>query len=199
MEEKIFELREWARSRCRPATPDSRVLQMLEEEHREKTGEAPPEMFNLIDDEDADEDEEQFNWRTMIDEGRVQAGLLEYVSEQDDVSLAELQQAVTKYVEAAGEFGLALRADPHVVLWHGMSAEIAAPLAKLISDRKLYLQQVSGSRYGDDAASVALPKLAALTNDRLSKTAWLPVTISAVAPEEVDERLVRVARMKLRR
>jgi ATP-dependent 26S proteasome regulatory subunit len=199
MEEKIFELREWARSRCRPATPDSRVLQMLEEEHREKTGEAPPEMFNLIDDESTDEPDNAFNWKTMIAEGRVQAGLLEYVSEQDDVTLAELQQAVTDHVEAAGEFGLALRADPHVVIWHGMSAEIAAPLAKLISDRKLYLHQVSGSRYGNDAASVNLPKLAALTNDRLTKTAWLPVTISAVAPEEVDERLVRVARMKLRR
>ncbi|HVV99269.1 MAG TPA: AAA family ATPase [Planctomycetaceae bacterium] len=34
MEEKIFELREWARTRCRPATPDSRVMQMLEEEAR---------------------------------------------------------------------------------------------------------------------------------------------------------------------
>ena len=55
------------------------------------------------------------------------------------------------------------------------------------------------ARNGDDAASVKLSKLAALTDDRLSKTAWLPVTISAVAPEDVDERLVRVARMKLRR
>ena len=199
MEEKIFELREWAKSRCRAATPDSRVLQMLEEEHREKTGEAPPEMFNLIDDDSADEPENEFNWRTLIAEGRVQAGLLEYVSEQDEVTLAELQKAVTGHVETEGEFGLALRADPHVVIWHGMSAEIAAPLAKLISDRKLYLHQVSGSRYGNDAASVTLPRLAALTDSRLSKTAWLPVTISAVAPEEVDERLVRVARMKLRR
>ena len=172
---------------------------MLEEEHREKTGESPPEMFNLIDDESTDEPDNQFDWKTMIAEGRVQAGLLEYVSEQDDVTLAELQQAVTGHVEAAGEFGLALRADPHVVIWHGMSAEIAAPLAKLISDRKLHLHQVSGSRYGNAAASVTLPKLAALTDSRLSKTAWLPATISAVAPEEVDERLVRVARMKLRR
>ncbi|NQV26928.1 MAG: AAA family ATPase [Rhodopirellula sp.] len=199
MEEKIFELREWARTRCRPATPDSRVLQMLEEEHREKTGEAAPEMFNLIDEVIDDEVNDDFNWRTMLAEGRVQAGLLEYVSEQDEITLAELQKAVTGHVEAEGEFGLALRADPHVVIWHGMSAEIAAPLAKLISDRKLYLHPVSGSRYGDAAASVPVPKISALTDTRLSKTAWLPVTISAIAPEEVDERLVRVARMKLRR
>ena len=199
MEEKIFELREWARSRCRAATPDSRILQMLEEEHREKTGEAPPEMFNLIDDDSADESESEFNWRTLIAEGRVQAGLLEYVSEHDEITLAELQKAVTGHVEAEGEFGLALRADPHVVIWHGMSAEIAAPLAKLISDRKLYLHPVSDSQYGTDAADVALPKLAALADRQLSKTAWFPVAISAIAPEEVDERLVRVARMKLRR
>lgn len=199
MEEKIFELREWARSRCRPATPDSRVLQMLEEEHREKTGEAPPEMFNLIDDDSADEPENEFNWKTLIAEGRVQAGLLEYVSEQDEITIAELQKAVTGHVEAEGEFGLALRADPHVVIWHGMSAEIAAPLAKLISDRKLYLHPVSDSQYGADAASVPLPKLAALADKRLAKTSWFPVAVSAVAPEEVDERLVRVARMKLRR
>ena len=32
MEEKVFELREWASSRCRRATSDSRVTQMLEEE-----------------------------------------------------------------------------------------------------------------------------------------------------------------------
>lgn len=199
MEEKIFELREWARSRCRPATPDSRVLQMLEEEHREKTGQAPPEIFNLIDDESEEAAENEFDWRAMITEGRVQAGLLEYVSEHDDVTVAELQQAVSELIDAGGEFGLALRADPHVVIWHGMSAEIAAPLAKLISDRKLYLHTVSGSRYGDAAGSMKLPKLSALTDERLAKTAWLPVTISAVPPEEVDERLVRVARMKLRR
>ena len=30
MEERIFALREWARGRCRPATPDSRVLQILD-------------------------------------------------------------------------------------------------------------------------------------------------------------------------
>ena len=34
MEEKVFQLREWANTRCRRATSDSRVTQMLEEEQR---------------------------------------------------------------------------------------------------------------------------------------------------------------------
>ncbi|MDA0282477.1 MAG: AAA family ATPase [Planctomycetota bacterium] len=199
MEEKIFELREWARTRCRAATPDSRVLQMLEEEHREKTGQDDGNALSLFEEDAADASEEQFNWRTMLAEGRVRSGLLEFVSEKNQVTLAELQEAVGEHVEVNGEFGLALRADPHVVIWHGMSAEIAAPLAKLISERKLYLHPVSSLRYGDSAAKVTLPKLVALTDDRQSRAMWLPATISAIAPEDVDERLVRVARMKLQR
>lgn len=34
MQENIFNLREWARTRCRLATPDNRVVEMLEEEDR---------------------------------------------------------------------------------------------------------------------------------------------------------------------
>ena len=33
-EDELFALREWARERCRPATPDSMVAQMLESEDR---------------------------------------------------------------------------------------------------------------------------------------------------------------------
>ncbi|MFN9952083.1 MAG: hypothetical protein ACK55I_03220, partial [bacterium] len=35
MEERVFQLREWAASRCRRATLDSRVSQMIEDERRE--------------------------------------------------------------------------------------------------------------------------------------------------------------------
>lgn len=199
MEEKIFELREWARTRCRAATPDSRVLQMLEEEHREKTGSDDGSMLNLLEDEASEDEGEEFNWRTMIADGQVRSGLLEYVSEQDEVTLSELQLAVKDHLTVDGEFGLALRADPNIVVWHGMSAELAAPLAKLISDRKLYLNPVSSSRYGASVSEVSLQKLSALPDGQLKKPSWLPTTISAIPPEDVDERLVRVARMKLRR
>ena len=200
MEEKIFELREWARSRCRPATPDSRVLQMLEEEHREKTGEENPELINLIDDEDMPPtDVEEPGWETMLKEGQVRAALLEYVSGQNEVTFSQLQQDFGGHMQVEGEFGLALRSDPNIVLWIGMDAALAAPLGKLVSDRKVYLQPVGADTYRDVVGKMKLPKLPGLPDSRMSRPCWLPVSLTAVAPEDVDERLTRVARMKLKR
>lgn len=200
MEERIFQLREWAKSRCRPATPDSRVLQMLEEEQREKTGAEEVGVLDLIDASDLPpSDEPDETWQSMAAEGQVRTALLEYVSDAGEVTFAKLQNDFSNHVETAGEFGLALRSDPHIVLWHGMSADIAAPLARLISDRKIYLYQVTSSEYGDYAKQVPLPKIPGMSDSRVSRPCWLPVSICTVPPEEVDERLCRVARMQLNR
>ena len=200
MEEKIFELREWARTRCRPATPDSRVLQMLEEEQRAKTGHEEVGVLDLIEASDLPPDQEVGDsWQTLADEGQVRAALLDYVSQAGEVTFAKLQTDFATHINAAGEFGLALRSDSHVVLWHGMSADLAAPLARLISDRKIYVYQVASTEYGEHAKKVPIPKIPALPDRRVARPCWLPVSICAVPPEDVDERLCRVARMQLNR
>lgn len=198
MEEKIFELREWARTRCRPATPDSRVLQMLENEQRAKTGEENVTTIDLFDAEDDGDDADE-SWQSMVEDGQVRAALLQYVSSTGEVTFAQIQKAFQPHIEAGGEFGLALRSDPHIVLWEGMSAEIAAPLGKLISDRKLYIHSVEATTYDGEADQITLPRLPAMPDNRVSRASWLPVSVSPVSPDEVDERLCRVARMKLSR
>lgn len=198
MEEKIFQLREWARTRCRPATPDSRVLQMLENEQRAKTGEEQVTTIDLFDAEDDGDDADE-TWQSMVEDGQVRAALLQYVSSTGEVTFAQVQQDFQPHVETAGEFGLALRWDPHVVLWEGMSAEIAAPLGKLISDRKLYIHSVDATTYQETSDQITLPRLPAMPDNRVSRASWLPVAVSPVSPDEVDERLCRVARMKLSR
>ncbi len=198
MEEKIFQLREWARTRCRPATPDSRVLQMLENEQRAKTGEENVTTIDLFDAEDDGNDADE-SWESMVEDGQVRAALLQYVSSTGEVTFAQLQSAFQPHVETGGEFGLALRSNPHVVLWEGMSAEIAAPLGKLISDRKLYIHSVEATTYDGQADQITLPRLPAMPDNRVSRASWLPVSVSPVSPDEVDERLCRVARMKLSR
>lgn len=198
MEEKIFELREWARTRCRPATPDSRVLQMLENEQREKTGEENAPTIDLFEGED-DEAEEEETWQSMVEDGQVRAALLQYVSLTGEVTFDQIQKDFKPLVESHGEFGLALRFDPHIVLWEGLTAEIAAPLAKLISSRKLYIHPVEPGAYRDAADPITIPKLLGIPDNRIFRPSWLPVTLSAVSPDEIDERLCRVARMKLSR
>lgn len=198
MEEKIFELREWARTRCRQATPDSRVLQMLENEQRARTGQEEVTTIDLFDADDEDEAADQ-TWQSMIEEGQIRAALLQYVSTSGEVTFAQLQKDFQPHLESSGEFGLALRWDPHIVLWEGMSAEVAAPLGKLISDRKLYIHSVEATTYAGTSDQITLPRLPAMPDNRVSRASWLPVCVSPVSPDEIDERLCRVARMKLNR
>ena len=197
MEEKIFELREWARPRCRPATPDSRVLQMLEQENRER-GVSEQEAFDHEPDLGALDDEDV--WVTMAGEGRVDEAIVEYVRSQDDVTFAELMNVFRDHLEVDGEQGVALRSDPNIVLWLGMSGEIAGPLAKMISSKKLFVHQSTIERYESEADDIKLPKMDDMPDDRVSRPAWLPCVISDFEPDGGgDGRFARVARMKLSR
>ncbi len=210
MEEKIFELREWARTRCRAATPDSRLLQMLEDEQRQKAEEAGGEddaedaaggVLNLFDDEDLEPDqEEQITWQTLLREGQVRAGMLELIADRGSVSLADLQNEVGEFVESDGSFGLGTAQRSRIVLWlSGLSADIAAPLARLVTDRKIYLHPTTGADYPDGLPGASLPLLPGLPESRCERPSWLPVSLSIDPPEYVDDRLTRIARMQLNR
>jgi ATP-dependent 26S proteasome regulatory subunit len=208
MEEKIFELREWARTRCRAATPDSRLLQMLEDEQRRRSEEAGGNededtggVLNLFDDEDLapDEEDDPVTWQSLLQEGQVRAGLLELIAHRGSISLADLQSEAGDYLETEGSFGLALRYDPRVVLWLGLSADIAAPLARLVTDRKVYLHPAADADYPNGLPGDSLPFLPGLPDSRCERPSWLPVSLSINPPEYVDERLTRIARMQLNR
>jgi hypothetical protein len=203
MEEKIFQLREWAKGRCRPATPDSRVLQMLEAEQRQKAAEAANDEQAFedkpfsFDPTDLDEEKSVEQWRTLAQSGDISAAVLEYVRQHDAATLAQIQAAFAEFTSTSGEQGLALRADPNLILWLGLSQEFAGDLAKLISNKRLYLRVAEASAFGDSAAEIKLPKLTSLPDNKVSKPAWLPTTLTDLAPDEPDPRLERVARMML--
>ena len=99
MEDAIFELREWARTRCRPATTDNRVLQIMEEE--ERRGET-----NVEDGADA---EVQIRWKELAEFGQFDAAVIEYVRYRDVVTFARLIEDFAPYCDTKGEFGLVLR------------------------------------------------------------------------------------------
>jgi hypothetical protein len=186
MEERIFELREWARARCRPATPDSRVMQMLDEEHRGG---------RLYD----SDEEETAEWVALAEHGQLNAALAEFVRHRDHVTFPQLQQAFADYLDTEGEQGLALRSDPNVVLWVGMSRDLAELLSKLIANKRLFVHPTSPERYQSDGHALKLPLLNELPEDRLSRPAWLPVCFRDLPPEGGTGRFARVARMRLSR
>ncbi len=202
MEEKIFQLREWAKGRCRPATPDSRVLQMLEAEQRQKA-EAAGDEHGLedkpfaFDPTELEPEETNEEWKTPAQSGDLPSALLEYVRTHDGVTIPQLQSDFAEFVDTSGEQGLALRSDPNLILWLGLSEKFAGDLAKLISNKRLFLRITDESNFGDSAAEIKLPKLSSLPDNKVSKPAWIPTCLTDLAPEEPDARLERVARMML--
>lgn len=202
MEEKIFQLREWAKGRCRPATPDSRVLQMLEAEQRQKAEAAGDERALedkpfAFDPTELDPDETDEEWKTPAQNGDLPAALIEYVRVHDGVTIPQLQSVFAEFVPTTGEQGLSLRSDPNLILWLGLSAEFAGELAKLISNKRLFLRVTDASAFGDSEVEIKLPKLTALPDNKVSKPAWLPTCLTDLAPDDLDTRLQRVARMML--
>ena len=191
MEEQIFELREWARDRCRPATPDSRVVQMLEEEH----GHSEETTFEAV----ADGDDGEGEWLELAEHGQVAAALVEYVRRRGEVTFAELLSDFAPFIETSGQQGLALRSDPNIVLWYGIPAELASTLAKLVSSRKLYLHPAGVDQLRAENAPGDLPMIDRLPDERVERPMWLPVVIGDVAPEGGAGRFGRVARMALNR
>ncbi|MBS0266232.1 MAG: AAA family ATPase, partial [Planctomycetes bacterium] len=126
MEEKVFQLREWANTRCRRATSDSRVTKMIEEEQREASF--------LDDDEPVKE-----QWMELAEHGQLNSAVMEYLRRCNEAPFPKLQDDFAPYLETSGEQGLALRADPNIVLWSGMSQPFAELLSSLISQRRIYL------------------------------------------------------------
>jgi hypothetical protein len=196
MEEKIFQLREWARGRCRPATPDSRVLQMLEAEQREKRASATAALDQESPGMELTVPEE---WRELAQCGDCSAAIVEFVRQRERTTIPELKESLSEYLATDGEQGLSLRCDPNVVLCVGLSADLSSALSKLITDKKVYVHPAPTELYGPISRGVRLPILEQLTNERVSRPSLFPVYLSDIAAERPDDRLFRVARMKLNR
>lgn len=186
MEEKIFELRQWAQDRCRRATSDNRAVQMLDEESRS----AP------LDDEPAATTDLP-GWATLVQAGQLKAGIVEFIRTQGDPTFPDLVQALRPYTEVDGDIGLALRSDPQTVIWIGLSAEFSETLIELIANRRIYLRAVEAELYRD-ASPPKLPVLTEPSTEKLPKPHWLPTTLRN-RPSTHAQLLSRLRRIQLAR
>jgi hypothetical protein len=189
MEEKIFALRQWAESRCRRATSDSRVTQMLEEEQRHglQAGYAIPVP-----------EKELATWAALARHGQLKAAVTEFVRTNGETLFPVLQETLAEYFPTSGEQGLAVRTNPNTVLWSGMSQELCQILVDLVASKRLYVHPVALKAYEQLQKVLRLPVIHEPTDDRLPRPSWLPSSLRT-APHPVHQsRLARVARMKLK-
>jgi hypothetical protein len=185
MEDEIFALREWARTRCRPATPDVRVLQVLEEEERRGQVRelAPPP---------------RPKWIELAEHGQLGIALVEYVRLLDTVPWHRLMQDFSAFMETEGEFGVVLRGAPKVVLWTRLSRDLCDLLSDFIAGKRVYLHPCSAEVYGNQPHP-SLPALTALDGELPEQPSWCPTVIRLVPAPGTSSRLARVARIRLTR
>jgi hypothetical protein len=187
MEEKIFELREWASTRARRATSDSRVTKMIEDEQRQGT------LHGWLDD-DGPKIKEQ--WRNLAEMGQLNAALVEYVRTHDPASLADIESIIDPYLPARGDQGMALKSDLNCVVWSGVSKEFIDLLQSLIAARRLHLHACDVAMYKSSGKTLPLPVRKELPAEKLERPEWLPCTVRVV-PSPGAQRLSRIGRVKL--
>ena len=169
MEDAIFNLREWARTRCRPATTDNRVLQIMQaEERRGETG--------VSDGADA---KIQVRWKELAEYGQLDAAVIENVRFRDVTTFTRLVEDFAPYCDPKGEFGLVLRADTKVVIWTRMSQQLADIVSEFISAKRIYLHPADPSLYAG-GWHPALPPIQSVGEDKLAKPHWLPTTLRLI-------------------
>jgi hypothetical protein len=186
MEEKVFELRQWAEARCRRATSDSRVTEMLDEEKR---------IFG--DDEEAVAPKDLPPWAQLAVHGQLKGALVEFVRGNGETLLPELQQALEPYMPVAADFGLALRSNPNTVLWTGMSQDLCELIKDLVASKRLYFHPVDIERYQAIPAGLKLPPIVEPTDEKLPRPCWLPVSLRTAPHQVHHHRLARIGRIKL--
>lgn len=184
MDDEIFQLREWARTRCRPATQDHRVIRVMEEETRR--GETP----------DADEIEIP-RWIELAEYGQLGAAIIEHVREQDHVHWDQLLSDLGDYFDLSGSYGMVLKSDTRVVIWNRVSREFVDTVSDFLSGKRLYLHETSVENYAA-AFRLNLPAIETLPAERVDRPVWLPTCLRLLPPAGGSGRLGRIARIKLK-
>lgn len=191
MEERIFQLREWAASRCRRATSDSRVTRMLDEERRQEvvsSGEQP--VF-------ASQPKE--TWQNLAEHGQLNAAVIEYLRRHDLGLFPKLQDDFTGYLTTSGDQGLALKSDLNIIFWTGMSRELAELLAELIAARRIYIHTTPAEPYKSIGKALKFPTIGELPEGKSPRPVWMPTALRLLPPPEGSARFGRVTRIRLSR
>lgn len=188
MEDQIFNLREWARTRCRPATPDSRVLKVMEEEERRGETETA----------DGSRGKPQLKWIELAEHGQFAAAVVEYVRFHDNTRLDKLLADFEKYTPTAGEFGLVLKSNTKVVVWTRMSLQFADWLLDFIAKKLIFLNPTTAADF-PAGNHPALPVLTDLPEGKVSNPHWMPFKLRLVPPPGGSANYSRVSRIRMGR
>jgi len=136
-------------------------------------------------------------WAKLAEHGQLPSAAVELTRLRDRVTWCDMQQTFAPYLSSEGEYGLALKSDPKIILWTGLSQEMADLISSLLGSRRLYLHPVELELYRAAGRGLKLPVLTEIPTERLQRPHWLPVCLRVVPTPGGSSRFGRVAKIRL--
>lgn len=127
----------------------------------------------------------------------MKAAIVEFVRAKGDVLFPELTDALDQYLTASGDQGLAVRSNPNLVLWTGLSQATGEMICELVTSKRLYVHPTDVERYKSIQRVVRLPLVKEPTDEKLPRATWLPSSLRTAPHPIHGGRLARIGRMKL--
>src|SRR5262249_7285595 len=146
-----------------------------------------------------EEEEAKEQWMELAEHGQLNAAVIEYLRRCDTALFPSLQDDFAPFLTTAGDQGLALRTDPNVVLWSGMSQDLPQLLSTLIAQRRISVHPSPAEGYKERGKTMKLPVVEKLVDEKQVRPVWMPAAIRLLPPEGGSSRFARVARIKLSR
>lgn len=109
--------------------------------------------------------------------GDLRGAVIEYVTASDWVTLAEIEQFLSAYMDVEGDVQIFLDYDHNIVLWAGMSEEFAELIADLQGDPALGVDACSPMAYIMDGKTLTLPIAKRPPKQGYKEPHWAPLCL----------------------
>lgn len=120
-------------------------------------------------------------WKSLAEQGQLADAIVEYVRTYDWVTFAELQRQLERFMPVRGNASIRIDCD-NVVIWSGMSPELASLVLELVDSGRLFLHAGSWLAYFVDGATLRLPLVRRPPARAFEQPHWLPVCLRAAPP-----------------
>ena len=121
-------------------------------------------------------------WDKLGRLGDIEGAIISYVKAYDYVSFVELDKKLMPFIYTEGDFALFLPdCNEMIVLWAGLSEKLSEIYARLLREKRIFVEPTSFLTYFIDGGNLKFPLCKQLKR-KYKKIHWLPITLRVVPP-----------------
>jgi len=116
-------------------------------------------------------------WRELAEKGCYADAIVEYVKHYGKATFVEIQRKLSPYMEVTGEYLLESRVIKNLIIWEGLSKELAEILLELHNNKQIIYESTDISDYTSVGVKINLPILEEIPKEELTEPHWYPYII----------------------